>query len=167
MVVFHYFYLQSNKQLGVGLRLVQSQCAHNVVSTSIRRRFNVMNVVWTLKRSRVFTGIFQYTSIKLNCVLLSTRHQAVVILWYGNVKVTMVTNGRLLVSTFDHVPDVKLWLKECVDYLSWVILLLMIWNWHKVKIFFFLLNLNWLSFGFPNSFTLDILLNSKFYYNLK
>ena len=32
------------------------QDAHNVVLTSIRRRFNVMDVVWTLKRRRVRTG---------------------------------------------------------------------------------------------------------------
>ena len=27
----------------------------HVVSTSVRRRFNVMNVIWTLKRRRVLT----------------------------------------------------------------------------------------------------------------
>ena len=34
-----------------------SQCAHDVVLTSMRRRFNVMDVVWTSKRRHVLTGI--------------------------------------------------------------------------------------------------------------
>ena len=34
---------------------VLSQYAHDVVLTSMRRRFNVMDVVWTSKRRRVFT----------------------------------------------------------------------------------------------------------------
>ena len=34
-----------------------SQYAHDVVLTSMQRRFNVMDVVWTSKRSRVLTGI--------------------------------------------------------------------------------------------------------------
>ena len=33
-----------------------AQYAHGVVLTSMRRRFNVMNVVWTSKRRRVLTG---------------------------------------------------------------------------------------------------------------
>ena len=32
-----------------------TQYAHDVVLTSVRRRFNVMDVVWTSKRRRVFT----------------------------------------------------------------------------------------------------------------
>ena len=35
----------------------RSQYAHDVVLTSVRRRFNVMDVVWTSKRCRVLTGI--------------------------------------------------------------------------------------------------------------
>ena len=34
-----------------------SQYAHDVVLTSMQRRFNVMDVVWTSKRRRVLTGI--------------------------------------------------------------------------------------------------------------
>ena len=34
-----------------------SQYAHNVVLTSVRRRVNVMDVVWTSKRRRVLTGL--------------------------------------------------------------------------------------------------------------
>ena len=37
--------------------LVWSQYTHNVVLTSIRRRFNVMDVEWMSKRRRVLTGI--------------------------------------------------------------------------------------------------------------
>ena len=33
------------------------QYASDVVLTSIRRRFNVMDVVWTSKRRRVLTGL--------------------------------------------------------------------------------------------------------------
>ena len=33
------------------------QCAHGVVLTSVRRRFNVMDVVWMSKGCRVLTGI--------------------------------------------------------------------------------------------------------------
>ena len=33
-----------------------TQYAHDVVLTSVRRRFNVMDVVWTSKRRRVRTG---------------------------------------------------------------------------------------------------------------
>ena len=36
--------------------LSNTQYAHNVVLTSIRRRFNVMDVVWTSKRRRLLTG---------------------------------------------------------------------------------------------------------------
>ena len=36
---------------------VNSQYAHDVVLTSMRRRFNVMDVVWTSKRRRVRTGL--------------------------------------------------------------------------------------------------------------
>ena len=35
-----------------------AQYAYNVVLTSVRRRFNVMDVVWILKRCRVLTGCF-------------------------------------------------------------------------------------------------------------
>ena len=35
-----------------------SQYALDVVLTSMRRRFNVMDVVWTSKRRRVLTGIY-------------------------------------------------------------------------------------------------------------
>ena len=34
-----------------------SQYAHDVVLTSVRRRSNVMDVVWTSKRRRVLTGM--------------------------------------------------------------------------------------------------------------
>ena len=34
----------------------RAQYANDVVSTSVRRRINVINVVWTLKRRRVLTG---------------------------------------------------------------------------------------------------------------
>ena len=34
-----------------------SQYAHDVVLTSVRSRFNVMDVVWTSKRRRVLTGV--------------------------------------------------------------------------------------------------------------
>ena len=34
-----------------------SQYAHNVVLTSVRRRFNVMDVIWMSKRCRVLTGL--------------------------------------------------------------------------------------------------------------
>ena len=34
-----------------------SQYAHDVVLASLRCRFNVMDIVWTSKRSRVLTGI--------------------------------------------------------------------------------------------------------------
>ena len=37
--------------------LLISQYAHDVVLTSVRRRFNVMDVVWTSKRRRVLTGL--------------------------------------------------------------------------------------------------------------
>ena len=36
--------------------IVLAQYAHDVVLTSIRRRFNVMDFVWTSKRRRMFTG---------------------------------------------------------------------------------------------------------------
>ena len=36
---------------------VASQYAYDVVLTSVRRRFNVMDVVWTSKRRSVLTGI--------------------------------------------------------------------------------------------------------------
>ena len=36
---------------------ITSQYTHDVVLTSVRRRFNVMNVVWMSKRCRVLTGI--------------------------------------------------------------------------------------------------------------
>ena len=38
--------------------IVASQYAQNVVLTSIRRRFNAMDVVWMSKRCRVLTGIW-------------------------------------------------------------------------------------------------------------
>ena len=34
-----------------------TQYAHDIVLTSVRRRFNVMDVVWTSKRRRVLTGL--------------------------------------------------------------------------------------------------------------
>ena len=34
-----------------------TQYAHDVVLTSVRRRFNVMDVVWVSKRCRVLTGL--------------------------------------------------------------------------------------------------------------
>ena len=37
------------KEENQGLGLVGSQYAHDVVLTSVRRRFNVMDVVWTSK----------------------------------------------------------------------------------------------------------------------
>ena len=37
--------------------LVQSHYAHDVVLTSVRGRFNVMDVVWMSKRCRVLIGI--------------------------------------------------------------------------------------------------------------
>ena len=37
-----------------------TQYAHNVVLTSIRRRFSVMDVVWTSKRRRVLIGYSQW-----------------------------------------------------------------------------------------------------------
>ena len=40
--------------------LIKSQYAHDIVLTSIRRRFNVMDVVWTSKRRRVLTGVVWY-----------------------------------------------------------------------------------------------------------
>ena len=40
--------------------LIKSQYAHDVVLTSMRRRFNVMDVVWTSKRRRVLTGVVWY-----------------------------------------------------------------------------------------------------------
>ena len=36
--------------------IVSTQYAHNVVLTSIRRCFNVLDVVWTSTRRRVLTG---------------------------------------------------------------------------------------------------------------
>ena len=42
-----------------------SQYAHNVVLTTIRRRFNVMDVVWTSKRRRVLTGMTCFLRNKL------------------------------------------------------------------------------------------------------
>ena len=36
--------------------LLNAQYAHDVVLTSMRRRFNVMDVVWTSKRRCVLTG---------------------------------------------------------------------------------------------------------------
>ena len=38
--------------------MIPSQYAHDVILTSLRRRFNVMDVVWMSKRCRVLTGIF-------------------------------------------------------------------------------------------------------------
>ena len=34
-----------------------SQYAHDVVLTSVRRRFNVLDVLWMSKRCRVLTGM--------------------------------------------------------------------------------------------------------------
>ena len=36
---------------------IDSQYAHDVVLTSVRRPFNVMDVVWLSKRCRVLTGL--------------------------------------------------------------------------------------------------------------
>ena len=41
---------------GLVLLIKMTQNAHDVVLTSVRRRFNVMNVVWMSKRCRVLTG---------------------------------------------------------------------------------------------------------------
>ena len=38
---------------------IRSQYVHDAVLTSVRRYFNVMDVVWMLKRRRVLTGISQ------------------------------------------------------------------------------------------------------------
>ena len=40
----------------LGHVLTIAQYTHDVVLTSVRRRFNVMNVVWMSKRCRVLTG---------------------------------------------------------------------------------------------------------------
>ena len=53
--------------------IVSSQYAHKVVLASIRRRFNVMDVVWTSKRRRAFTefnlnSIFSIQVFQENCV---------------------------------------------------------------------------------------------------
>ena len=45
------------KEENQGSGLVESKYAHDVVLTSVRRRFNVMDAVWTSKQRRVLTGI--------------------------------------------------------------------------------------------------------------
>ena len=48
---------QSNAISSRDVAKLLSQYAHDVVLTSVRRRFNVMGVVWTSKRRRVLTGV--------------------------------------------------------------------------------------------------------------
>ena len=51
--------------------LIKSQYGHDIVLTSMRRRFNVMDVVWTSKRRRVLTGVVWYDdaiNIKINII---------------------------------------------------------------------------------------------------
>ena len=43
----------------------QPQYAHDVVLTCVRRRFNVMDVVWMSKRCRVLTGTLRFDFIHL------------------------------------------------------------------------------------------------------
>ena len=56
----------------------QPQYAHDVVLTSVRRRFNVMNVVWTSKRHRVLTGTLRFDClhsfmVSIHCCFLGTK----------------------------------------------------------------------------------------------
>ena len=53
------------------LSSIQTQYAHDVVLTSIRRRFNVMDVVWTSKRRLVLTGKRKEDISYLQCILLN------------------------------------------------------------------------------------------------
>ena len=48
--------------------LVTSQYAHDVVLTSVRRRFKVMDVIWMSKRCRVLTGIALQNGRKTNVI---------------------------------------------------------------------------------------------------
>ena len=48
-----------------------AQYAHDVVLKSVRRRFDVMDVVWTSKRRRVLTGQSLYRLCQLPTVLPS------------------------------------------------------------------------------------------------
>ena len=50
-----------------------SQCANDVVLTSVRRRFNVMDVVWTSKGRRVLTGLKRSIVIFFQSNKLSKR----------------------------------------------------------------------------------------------
>ena len=52
---------------------VASQYAHDVVLTSIRRCFNVMDVVWTSKRRRVLTGIERLKELRCLNILMSEK----------------------------------------------------------------------------------------------
>ena len=41
-----------------------TQYAHDVVLTSVRRRSNVMDVVWTSKQRRLLTGYYKHYIVK-------------------------------------------------------------------------------------------------------
>ena len=52
-----------------------TQYAHDVVLTSVRRRFKVMDVAWTSKQRRVLTG--QCYHIQFVLLLQSIQHRIV------------------------------------------------------------------------------------------
>ena len=54
-------------------KTIKPQYAHNVVLTSARRRFNIMDVVWTSKRCRVRTGTFVYRSYCKQVAIISGK----------------------------------------------------------------------------------------------
>ena len=52
---------------------IYTQYAHDVVLTSVRRRFDVTDVVWTSKRCRVLTGICHDPAKIRNKLVMRTR----------------------------------------------------------------------------------------------